>query len=785
MSLSPEARKIVEPLFNPPSANQTFENIRNFTQGLKTKEVTQFPKTSMLRYLPGELASRLTELIVPQDAVQSALAFLPIGKIASVAKPLLKTTAGKAISKVAGQVGSALKKEVPSIFNKAPQAPKLGVSAEKGLVINPIEKAIKKFDQTGTADIITGKKYGIAIKDEGDYISVRFGPNEMTKVGTVPYGEKNFSTKEEAFNFAKQIQEKVSPKQLTEPLAQEARKYGSAEEFVNKSGIVPEWGTKNQYYLNNPYKPQLDIMKSTKKYDMDIIKKSEKWEMEQVLKDKPSFLSDNLSKEEVSLFAKKNNLWFRSYGDKMVVAKDIDSLNKTLNALNSGNQRELGLALGYKDIGVLGEGKPRLAKSQLTSIYNQATKLGVSANPLAQEASSAFHLPDKNVYAKLSQSQLDFFKNENNIPFSATDRPHLTPVERLGNVNEISLDELRKLSPNIDSSLNKLESLSGTKVIDKSGNPKLVYSGHSNIELYGEFNPKKATAGGFFATENPKIAENYAKGKFGVKEYFEGGSEFKFVDSNGKYTRTINQVKLTPEQISKINKLKLDEEQYILSNMDNWVNNNKDYDALARRIYNTGGSSNLRNIHDYAEWSGDTIKHLADDGNGKLTGKLENSNFEDLLDDIGIKWNSFYQQKPGVFKTYLDIKNPIDTSKPFPQDLLNALKQASKGERTQVDEGMATHWTTEYPLKQWIKDIESGDEYWSTQIPKKAIPILKQYGYDGIKDVGGKGGGMKHPVWVAFDSKQIIPQDIIKPGEKKISLPKYTSDIFNQSVNNK
>ena len=45
---------------------------------------------------------------------------------------------------------------------------------------------------------------------------------------------------------------------------------------------------------------------------MDIIKNAERWELEQVLKDKPAFLSDNLSKEEISKFAKKHNLWFRS-----------------------------------------------------------------------------------------------------------------------------------------------------------------------------------------------------------------------------------------------------------------------------------------------------------------------------------------------------------------------------------------------------------------------------------------------------------------------------------------
>lgn len=118
-------------------------------------------------------------------------------------------------------------------------------------------------------------------------------------------------------------------------------------------GTVKEWGTRNQYVANNPYRKQLDQMKITKKFDMDVLNKAERWEMEQVLKDKPAFLSDNLSKEEITKFAKKNNLWFRTTPDKqsIVVAKDMDSLNRVLNSVGvQGKQRELGLALGYEDL---------------------------------------------------------------------------------------------------------------------------------------------------------------------------------------------------------------------------------------------------------------------------------------------------------------------------------------------------------------------------------------------------------------------------------------------------
>lgn len=88
--------------------------------------------------------------------------------------------------------------------------------------ITPIQDAVKTFENTGTADIIVGKDYGITVKDEGEYTSVRFGPNDLTstedlKSGKVLSGEKNFRTPKEAFDYAKQLQDKFTSNQLEAP----------------------------------------------------------------------------------------------------------------------------------------------------------------------------------------------------------------------------------------------------------------------------------------------------------------------------------------------------------------------------------------------------------------------------------------------------------------------------------------------------------------------------------------------------------------------------------------
>lgn len=102
-------RKIDEPLIQP---SNIFKQIRGFTEGLKNREITQLPETSTLRYLPGELGSNLTSLIVPQSGVEAALMFAPMGKLT---KPLVKTGVGKAVIKTTQPV---VKKILPLVNKK-------------------------------------------------------------------------------------------------------------------------------------------------------------------------------------------------------------------------------------------------------------------------------------------------------------------------------------------------------------------------------------------------------------------------------------------------------------------------------------------------------------------------------------------------------------------------------------------------------------------------------------------------------------------------------------------
>ena len=167
------------------------------------------------------------------------------------------------------------------------------------------------------------------------------------------YGDPNYMI---ARDYLMKEGKKIDKQQLKDFYNQAIKEAKPVETKIPKElepyGYVKEWGIVDQYAAKNPYRKELDRMKITKKFNEDILKKADRWEMEQMLKDKPAFLSDGfLSKEEVKKFAKKHHFWIRTdkYGD-LVVARDIDTLNRVLNAIDSGNPREIGLSLGYKDV---------------------------------------------------------------------------------------------------------------------------------------------------------------------------------------------------------------------------------------------------------------------------------------------------------------------------------------------------------------------------------------------------------------------------------------------------
>lgn len=298
--------------------------------------------------------------------------------------------------------------------------------------------------------------------------------------------------------------------------------------------------------------------------------------------------------------------------------------------------------------------------------------------------------------------------------------------------------------------------MEGSAVVNEDGSPKVVYSGHGNTNLFGtSFDKKKATAGGFYFTANPEIASNYAKDKLGVKEYYENGDEYRIKNEKGQYKLKLRDIRLTDEQVEKFDEW-FDED--LGWTYEDFVKERGSYDSRYRNLRYSGGKHSLSNVYWLMNELGYTETYTYHRKNGE---EYRASAFETLMDEMGIEWDSYNQKSGGVFPIYLSIKNPIDTSQPFPQDVMKRLERiASRERRMSWEELDDAHWTGNYPVYKWIEDIkrmeETGEEtYWATQVPTKARKILQEMGYDGIKDTGGKMGGEEHEVWIAFEPTQV------------------------------
>jgi hypothetical protein len=316
-----------------------------------------------------------------------------------------------------------------------------------------------------------------------------------------------------------------------------------------------------------------------------------------------------------------------------------------------------------------------------------------------------------------------------------------------------------------------------SKTVDADGNPLILYSGHFNVELYGDaYSRKLSTAGGFYASEDPAIGSGYAVNKLGSREYYEQGDQYRFKLKNGKWKKKLWQVKFTKQQQKKIKKMLL-EEGY---DLEKYWKQNKPFDADASRALARGGLEDAFSVWQFLEFMGLNIAYndTYDPDNPKPITELQNNSmFEDILDELGIEWQSYQKAQPGVMPVYLSIQNPIDASQPFPEALLKDLKKAASRERSK--RGADDQWSKHMTLREWVEIIESGSEYWPTQIPLKAIPIMQRHGFDGIKERGMKGvedETQRQINWIAFEPTQI--KSVYNKGTFSTTDP----NILNQAV---
>ena len=289
---------------------------------------------------------------------------------------------------------------------------------------------------------------------------------------------------------------------------------------------------------------------------------------------------------------------------------------------------------------------------------------------------------------------------------------------------------------------------------DKDGKIKPFYHGTARADRVGYvFDPKRATSGPMaYFTDDPDIAANYSRDKADTSlaydsDYDSYETQFQV---NGKPVTEYWNTLTAAEKKAMTEKIK----QVTLDDNDNIV-------------LKPGNQIGIGSFSDYElhRAKGNALSVLVDMwlGDGNLWN--EESRFLDVLKAVGIdqaQYNDPDYREEKVYQAYLNITNPYNTGKldqSFIDDLQSYVDDADMS-RYDTDNAQADMWDKNgIPIEDWLErlqdDLDNGTTHAWTTVPDVVTDFLKDSGYDGIVDQGGKNGGDQHTVAIPFYSNQI------------------------------
>ena len=283
---------------------------------------------------------------------------------------------------------------------------------------------------------------------------------------------------------------------------------------------------------------------------------------------------------------------------------------------------------------------------------------------------------------------------------------------------------------------------------------KVYYHGSGRIDRILEkdmFDKKRATSGPMaFFTENPEIASGYAKGKQDTSRMLEDGDYrnwFKIKAGRGK-----------------------------AKNLDNvfWNLSEQEKTDLSKNLKNLSikeglGGEDHWNYTFKTDGKRDPIKTAKELwlSSGHLYDREEE--FIDVLKKAGLKkeieYNSPFLRREGIIPVYSKVKNPLDTTNEKAlKEVLSRLEEVGKRKRYKTGRGTGVdNWDkSSIGIREFADrlrdDIKEGTSHSWTSIPEEVTFELKDFfGYDGIKDRGGKYNpdNPQHEVLIPFEPEQV------------------------------
>lgn len=321
----------------------------------------------------------------------------------------------------------------------------------------------------------------------------------------------------------------------------------------------------------------------------------------------------------------------------------------------------------------------------------------------------------------------------------------------------------------------QVEYFKNSKVRDENGNLKRMYHGTRRADRVGTvFRPEMATSGPMaYFTDDESIAQNYSRDKEDTSLKKEGAGDY-----HRMFRMNIGGKAYTVEDAW--DRLPASKRAEIRRKAPH-ITMDDDYENI---IYDKNANKGLGNYDNYLirDNGGNYIKALVESwlDDGTLYG--DEGKFKEVLslaglEDVEYLDPEFRDEK--VYAVYLNVTNPLVTND-IPQKVINNLRKASEtvdwnGPDSNVDSWDKTNVSPQEWFKDFERDIENGTAYVWTRIPDWVTNVLKDMGYDGISDMGGKKGGVTHNVVIPFSSEQIKNIDNQNP-TKNVDI-RYSSKL--------
>ena len=346
---------------------------------------------------------------------------------------------------------------------------------------------------------------------------------------------------------------------------------------------------------------------------------------------------------------------------------------------------------------------------------------------------------------------------------SVTDRSYLDAVER---------GDLESAQKMVD------------EVAKNEGYTVRAYHGTRRGDRVGNvFLPERATSGPMaFFTDNKEIAENYAKSKQDTSMAYD--PDFDQYETQFRIKTKYNDMPLYRAW----GYLPFDAQNRITKKAgqlrENWDGDNELILDPETNEANGGFQWQLK------EARGNAIQALTEQwlNSGNLFN--EEARFLDVLEMAGVTeefkkigMDSLYFKDPDarhekVYDVFLKINNPFDTAT-VDEQFIAELEEwyENQDQDKYVRENMASDlWDKNgidaYDFAERLRnDLEKGTTHAWTSIPDSITDYLKELGYDGIKDIGGKNGGDLHTVWIPFTSEQIKSAEAVTYDDNGSVIP--------------